>query len=76
MARKLFRTKRRAKPPWTRVEVSVGPAVHHGRYRMEGDEVVLEWREGRVSERCGLVRPDVIATCRLRQLVSDLSSEG
>lgn len=74
MARKLFRTRRRAKPAWTRVEVSVGPAVHHGRFRMEGDEVVLEWREGRVSERCGLVRPDVIATCRLRQLVSEVST--
>jgi hypothetical protein len=75
MARKLFKSRRRATPPWMRVEVSVGPQVHHGRYRMEGDEVVLEWREGRVIEHCGLVRPDVVATCRLRQLVSDLSPE-
>jgi hypothetical protein len=58
---------------WQRVEVEVGHAVHRGRYRMEGDEVVLEWREGRVSERCGLVRPDVVAASRLRQLVSERS---
>jgi hypothetical protein len=76
MARKLFRIQRRAKPPWLRVEVAVGPEVHHGRYRLEGDEVVLEWREGRIVERCGMVRPDVIASYRLRQLVSDLPSDG
>jgi hypothetical protein len=73
MARKLFKSRRRARPTWTRVEVSVGADVHHGRYREEGNEVVLEWREGRVTERCGLVRPDVVATCRLRQLVSERS---
>jgi hypothetical protein len=61
---------------WERIEVAVGPTVHRGRYRMEGDEVVLEWREGRVSERCGLLRPDVVAACRLRQLVSEQLISG
>jgi hypothetical protein len=55
---------------WNSVEVTVGPAVHRGRYRMEGDQVVLEWREGRVAERCGLLRPEFVAADRLRRLVS------
>ena len=55
---------------WNSVEVSVGPAVHRGRYRMEGDQLVLEWRNGRVAERCGLLKPEYVATSRLKQLVS------
>ena len=54
---------------WNSVQVSVGSAVHRGRYRMEGDQVVLEWRDGRVAERCGLVKPEVVAAERLRRLV-------
>ena len=56
---------------WEQVQVSVGPGVVRGRYRMEGDQLVLEWRGGRVAERCGLVKPEVVALSRLRQLVSD-----
>jgi hypothetical protein len=56
---------------WEQVQVSVGPSVVRGRYRMEGDQLVLEWRGGRSAERCGLVRPDVVATARLRQLLND-----
>ena len=55
---------------WNSVEVSVGPAVHRGRYRMEGDQVVLEWRHGRVAERCGLLKPEFVATARLKQLAA------
>ena len=55
---------------WNSVEVTVGPAVHRGRYRMEGDQLVLEWRNGRVAERCGLLKPEYLAAARLKQLVS------
>ncbi len=57
---------------WSSVEVSVGEAVHRGRFRMEGDQLVLEWREGRVEGRCGVLKPEFVATVRLRQLVSEL----
>lgn len=55
---------------WQFVEVSVGPQTHRGRYRMEGKRLVLEWRGGRSEEWCGIVRPDVVAAQRLKQLVS------
>ncbi|HEX5264753.1 MAG TPA: hypothetical protein VFW13_14575 [Phenylobacterium sp.] len=55
---------------WNSVQVSVGPAVHRGRYRMEGDQLVLEWRNGRVAERCGLLKPEYVAASVLKQLVS------
>ena len=56
---------------WQSVQVLVASGTVRGRYRMEGDQLVLEWRGGRVAERCGLVRPDVVAMARLRQLVGD-----
>jgi hypothetical protein len=56
---------------WQQVQVSVGPGFVRGRYRMEGDQLVLEWRGGRTAERCGLVKPEVVATCRLRQLAGE-----
>jgi hypothetical protein len=55
---------------WNSVEVSVGPATHRGRYRVEGDHLVLEWRNGRVAERCGLLKPEYVAANVLKQLVS------
>jgi hypothetical protein len=55
---------------WTLVQVSVGAAVHRGRYRMEGDQLVLEWRNGRIAERCGLLKPEFVAAMRLKQLVA------
>ena len=55
---------------WNSVEVSVGLATHRGRYRMEGDQLVLEWRHGRVAERCGLLKPEYVAASVLKQLVS------
>ena len=55
---------------WNSVQVSVGPATHRGRYRMEGDQLVLEWRHGRVAERCGLLKPEFVAASVLKQLVS------
>jgi hypothetical protein len=55
---------------WNSVQVSVGSATVRGRYRMEGDQLVLEWRNGRVAERCGLLKPEYVATATLRQLAS------
>lgn len=55
---------------WQAVEVAVGPRTHRGRYRMEGNRLVLEWRGGRTAEWCGLIRPEVVAIQRLKQLVS------
>jgi hypothetical protein len=59
---------------WQMVEVSVGPHTHRGRFRMEGKRLVLEWRGGRAEEWCGLIRPDVVAAQRLKQLVSRLAA--
>ena len=53
---------------WQSVEVSVAAGVVRGRFRMEGDQVVLEWRGGRTAERCGLLKPEFVAASRLRQL--------
>ena len=55
---------------WNLIEVSAGAAVHRGRYRMEGDQVVLEWRGGQLAERCGLMKPEFVATARLKQLIA------
>jgi hypothetical protein len=55
---------------WNFVQVDVGHKMHRGRYRMEGDQLVLEWRGGRQAARCGLVKPEVVATEILRQIVS------
>ena len=57
---------------WNSVQVSVGAAVHRARYRMEGDQLVLEWRHGRVVDRCGLLKPEFVAADRLRHLVAEL----
>jgi len=55
---------------WNFVEVSVGERTFRGRYRLEGEAVVLEWRGGRHIERCGLVKPDVVAMSRLKRLAA------
>ena len=55
---------------WEFIEVSVGQARHRGRYRLEGKQVVLEWRGGREEEWCGMLRPEVVAAQRLRRLIS------
>ena len=56
---------------WNFVEVSVGPQTIRGRYRIEGDMLVLEWRGGRHAERYGLVKPEVVAMQRLRREAAD-----
>lgn len=56
---------------WNSVQVPVGAGVVRGRYRMEGDQLVLEWRGGRSAERCGLLKPEFVAISRLRQLAND-----
>jgi hypothetical protein len=55
---------------WEFVEVPVGQFVVRGRFRLEGELVVLEWRGGRHVERCGLLKPSVIARSRLKHLVA------
>ena len=52
---------------WNSVQVSMGSAVVRGRYRVEGDTLVLEWRGGRLAERCGMVKPEVVAMQSLRR---------
>ena len=52
---------------WKSVQVSMGSATVRGRYRVEGDMLVLEWRGGRLAERCGMVKPEVVAMQRLRR---------
>lgn len=56
---------------WEQVQVAASTGVVRGRYRMEGDQLVLEWRGGRTAERCGLLKPEVVAISRLKQLVGD-----
>jgi hypothetical protein len=55
---------------WNSVQVSVGQGLVRGRYRVEGDMLVLEWRGGREAQRFGLLKPDFVALSRLRQLAS------
>ena len=52
---------------WNSVQVAVGPTTYRGRYRMEGERLVLEWRGGREAARCGLLKPEIIAMQILRQ---------
>lgn len=52
---------------WNTVQISMGPATVRGRYRVEGDLLVLEWRGGRLAERYGVLKPEVVATQRLRR---------
>ncbi|MBI1198763.1 MAG: hypothetical protein GC203_12960 [Phenylobacterium sp.] len=55
---------------WERIEVWVESERHHGRWRMEGRRLLLEWRGGRSYEWCGLLRPEVVAAQSLKRLVS------
>jgi hypothetical protein len=48
---------------WNSVQVAMGSATVRGRYRVEGDLLVLEWH----AERYGLVKPEVVAVQRLRR---------
>jgi hypothetical protein len=56
---------------WEMVQVPTAAGVVRGRYRMEGDQLVVEWRGGRSAERCGLLKPEFVATNRLRQLANE-----
>jgi hypothetical protein len=55
---------------WSFVQISVGSSTHKARYRLEAGKLVMEWSGGRITEWCGMLRPEVVATSRLRQLVS------
>ncbi|HET6969553.1 MAG TPA: hypothetical protein VFH92_00385 [Phenylobacterium sp.] len=55
---------------WQSVEVVVGMSTHRGRFRVEGRRLVLEWRGGRSLEWCGILKPEIVASSRLKQLVS------
>ena len=52
---------------WNSVQVSMGSSTVRGRYRVEGDMLGLEWRGGRLAERCGVLKPEVVAMQRLRR---------
>ena len=56
---------------WNTVQVSMGSATVRGRYRVEGDMLVLEWRGGRLAERFGILKPEVVATQRLKREAQD-----
>lgn len=66
--RTTFEARKGAWVMWQTIEVSVGPATHRGRYRLEGRRLVLEWRGGRAAAWCGLLRPEVVAAQTLRRL--------
>ncbi len=55
---------------WMSLQLELGQAVHRARYRVEGDMLVLEWRGGREVNRYGQLKPEFVATSRLKQLVS------
>ena len=55
---------------WQSVEVVVGLSTHRGRFRVEGRRLVLEWRGGRTFEWCGILKPELVAANRLKQLAS------
>lgn len=55
---------------WESIQVAVGPSTYRGRYRLEGRRMVLEWRGGRITEWCGILKPEIVAQSRLRQLVT------
>ena len=54
---------------WNLISVSVGSNTHRGRYRVDGKRLTLEWRGGRSLDWCGSLRPEVVASLRLKQLV-------
>jgi hypothetical protein len=56
---------------WNTVQVSMGSATVRGRYRVEGDMLVLEWRGGRLAERYGVLKPEIVAMQRLRREAQD-----
>jgi len=53
---------------WEIIQVAIGPTVHRGRFRLEAGRLVLEWRGGRVSEWCGIMKPELMASLLLKQL--------
>ena len=55
---------------WNSVQVTVGQGLVRGRYRVEGDLLVLEWRGGREVERFGILRPDLVASSCLKKLAA------
>jgi hypothetical protein len=55
---------------WQAIEVSVGPVKHRGRFRVQGRQLLLEWRGGRSSAWCGILKPEIVAAQHLRRLVS------
>ncbi|WP_397423354.1 hypothetical protein [Phenylobacterium sp.] len=57
-------------PMWESNQVAVGPWTDRGRYRLEGRRMVLEWRCGRITEWCGILKPEIVAKSRLRQPVT------
>ena len=55
---------------WESVQVVVGSATLRGRFRVDAGQLVLEWRGGRNSERCGMLKPELVAALRLKKLAA------
>lgn len=55
---------------WESIQVSVGHQTLKARYRVEAGRLQLEWRGGRASEWCGMLKPELVATKLLSRLAS------
>ena len=55
---------------WTSLQVTVDGAAHRGRFRLQGEMLILEWTGGRHHERCGFLKPDFVAMTALKRLAS------
>jgi hypothetical protein len=53
---------------WESIQVSVGQMSLRGRFKVEGGRLVLEWRGGRASEWCGILKPELVAAKLLTKL--------
>lgn len=55
---------------WESIQVSVGRQTLKGRYKVEAGRLQLEWRGGRESEWCGMLKPELVASRLLARLAS------
>ena len=58
---------------WEALQVRVGSSVFRGRFRVESGRVVLEWRGGRASDWCGMLKPELVALKLLQSLAGRMA---
>lgn len=58
---------------WESIQVSVGRQTLRGRFRVESGRIVLEWRGGRTSEWCGILKPELVAEKLLTRLAGQMA---